>query len=197
MNFLGLPVEDTRRGPHFERRRKRIALLLLEKFQKVFPEITYQLVWDSPTINAQAWRLGEAHYVRVYGGLVRHQRITSSGLALTLAHETGHHLGGLPHDPAMPGMTWQGRADYWAAAEAMPKVWGPRARRMTLKGAREIVLLHSDITNKLCDDEPDLAPDCRYRIFSAGAMGDDIPSCAADAFASVSRDDRTRFFDRL
>ena len=95
--------------------RRKVVPGCYHRFGREFPEITYGLLWESPTVNAQAWRLGSARYVRVYGGLVRHQAITKYGLALMLAHETGHHLGGLPRDPAMPWMTWQGQADYWAA----------------------------------------------------------------------------------
>jgi hypothetical protein len=40
------------------------------------------------------------------------------------------------------------------------------------------------------DDEPDLSPDCRYSILSSGAVGLDMPSCALEAFASISHDGR-------
>jgi hypothetical protein len=187
MSFLNWPAEEMLPSPRVQRRRRRVVLDLSEKFGRAFPEITYELLWESPTINAQAWRLGSARYVRVYGGLVRHPAITKFGLALMLAHETGHHLGGLPRDPAMPWLTWQGQADYWAASVAMPAIWGPRARAMTLRGAREIVELHRVLADKFGDDEADLSPDCRYRIFRSGACGQNIPSCALNAFDLISR----------
>jgi hypothetical protein len=31
-------------------------------------------------------------------------------------------------------LTWQGQADYWAAKEGMPRVFGHDARRLTLRG---------------------------------------------------------------
>jgi Zn-dependent protease with chaperone function len=161
---------------------------LLDKFGRAFPEITYELFWESPSVNAQAWRLGPARYVRVYGGLVRHQAITKYGLSLVLAHETGHHLGGPPYDPAMSWLTWQGQADYWAARTAMPKIWGPKACEVTLRAAREMVELHGLLASQLRDDEPDLSPDCRYRILRSGALGEAIPSCALDALGLISDD---------
>jgi hypothetical protein len=161
---------------------------LFDKFGRAFPEITYQLLWESATINAQAWRLGSARYVRVYGGLVRHRAMTRYGLALMLAHETGHHLGGLPRDPAMPWMTWQGQADYWAASIAMPIIWGPRARGATFRAAREILKLHRMLESQFDNDEPDLSSDCRYSILRSGALGLDMPSCALKAFALISDD---------
>ncbi len=187
MSFLGWPVESVVPIRRSERRRFNVIMNLLCEFRNAFPEITYELFWESPTINAQAWRLGSARYVRVYGGLVRHQMITKAGLALMLAHETGHHLGGAPRDPTMPWMTWQGQADYWAADTAMPKIWGRRARAMTLRGASEILALHRVLGVQFEDDEPDLSADCRYRIFRAGALGRNMPKCAIDAVTTTDR----------
>ena len=156
-----------------------MALALLDEFGRAFPEITYDLLWESPTINAQAWRVGTVRHVRVYGGLVRHATITRPGLALMIAHETGHHLGGLPRDPEMRWMTWQGQADYWAARTAMPLVFGSQAYDATLRGARQILKLHEDLIPLLAEgDEPDLSARCRYFIFCAGASGTEIPPCA-------------------
>ena len=188
MSFLDRPVEEVLPSRRVQQQRRRVVLDLLDKFRRAFPEVTYELLWESPAINAQAWRLGSTRYVRVYGGLVRHQAITKYGLALILAHETGHHLGGLPRDPAMPWLTWQGQADYWAARTAMPRIWGPRACGATLRAAREIVKLHKMLESQFEDDEPDLSPDCRYRILRSGALGRDMPSCALEAFASISDD---------
>jgi hypothetical protein len=178
MSFLWWPAEETQCGLRFRQRRKRIALDLIEKFQRAFPEIAYDLLWESASINAQAWRLGSSRYVRLYGGIVRHRAISKPGLAVTLAHETGHHLGGLPRDPAMRWMTWQGQADYWAARTAMPLVFGSQARNLTLRGARQILRLHEELMPLFEGDEPDMSAQCRYHIFRAGASGSEIPDCA-------------------
>ena len=188
MSFLDWPAEEVLPSRRVQQQRRRVVLDLLDRFGRAFPEITYELLWESSTINAQAWRLGSTRYVRVYGGLVRHQAVTKYGLALMLAHETGHHLGGLPRDPAMPWLTWQGQADYWAARTAMPMIWGPRACGATLRAAREIVELHKMLENQFEEDEPELSPDCRYRILRSGALGQDMPSCALEAFALISHD---------
>jgi hypothetical protein len=188
MSFLSGPVEGNLLSERSFRRRRKTALNLLDRFGRVFPEITYELFWESPSVNAQAWRLGSARYVRVYGGLVRHEAISKYGLALVLAHETGHHLGGPPCDPAMPWLSWQGQADYWAARIAMPKIWGPRACGATLRAAREMLELHRLLETQLGDDEPDLSPDCRYSIWYSGAHGKDMPSCALESLARISDD---------
>jgi Peptidase family M48 len=188
MSFLNWPTEKVLPSRRAQQRRRRVVSGLLNKFGCEFPEITYELLWESPSVNAQAWRLGSARYVRVYGGLVRHPVITKYGLALMLAHETGHHLGGPPRDPAMPWMSWQGQADYWAANVAMPRIWGARAIGATIRAAREIVELHRMLESHLEDDEPDLSPDCRFCILRSGALGQEMPSCALEAFATISED---------
>jgi hypothetical protein len=183
MSFLDWPAEEVLPSPRSQQRRRRVVLDLLMKFRAGFPQITYELLWESPTVNAQAWRFGSSQFVRIYGGLVRHRAITRYGLAVTLAHETGHHLGGAPRDPAMPWMTWQGQADYWAATKGMPKIWGAYSRAATLRGARELLELHRALAAQSDDYETDLSPDCRYRILRSGAFGQPIPKCALDAFA--------------
>jgi hypothetical protein len=187
MSFLNSNEEEASPGKGFELRRKRVVLELLNRFSSEFPEITYELFWDSGTVNAQAWTLRSTRYVRVYGGLIRHPALTKFGMALALAHETGHHLGGAPFDPAMPWISWQGQADYWAASIGMPKIWGDGACKATLSAAREILKLNRQAAEKFGDEDPDLSPECRDRIFRAGALGEAMPGCAMEALA-LARD---------
>lgn len=184
MSFIDWPVEDDQPSEPGQRRRQIIALDLISQFASTFEEVEYELYWGTPVINAQAWRLGGRRRVRVYGGLVRHPSITKCGLALMLAHETGHHLGGLPLDPDLRWPTWQGQADYWAAAEGMPRVFGQHASRITLKGAKEIVALHRDFSG----DEVDVTPEERLQIFRAGALGEIAPTCLQAAFDRIIND---------
>jgi hypothetical protein len=188
VSFLSGPVEKGELTVRQRQARHRRMLDLMEVFARAFPSITFELPWESSSINAQAWRLGSAQYVRVYGGLARHNVMTRAGLALIIAHEIGHHLGGQPCDPAMPWLTWQGQADFWAASVGMPTVWGPRARSMTLRGAREILALHQAFASDVDCDEPDLSPQCRLEIFQAGASGLELPASAQDAYALILRD---------
>jgi hypothetical protein len=187
MSFLNWPVEQAQLDRGARQRRRKVIDGLLDQFGRAFPQITYELGWSSATVNSQAWQLGTTRYVRVYGGLVRHPKMTRPGLALMLAHETGHHLGGPPYDPAMSWISWQGQADYWAAHVGMKKVFGADADRMTLRGARQIVELHRDFGGDADEDEPDLSAECRYRIFVAGAKGAPMPDCAPAALLALAR----------
>src|SRR3954451_3121857 len=183
MTFFG-PFERT--SPFSKgtlQRRKLLALLLINRFSTVFSNIEYDLLWDETVVNAQAWRSGNQKRVAVYGGLARYPGVTASGLALILAHETGHHLGGGPLDPDLRWPTWQGQADFWAAAEGMPKVFGPKARRMTLRGAEQIAALHAEFCGE--DDEPDITSSERTAIFRAGALGEAAPLCLQATFSRM------------
>jgi hypothetical protein len=138
MSFFDWPLEFSSLTASAAYRRRQVALQTIRLFQRAFPKIEYQLLWESPVVNAQAWRLGERRYIYLYGGLVRHSKITRNGIALTLAHETGHHVGGEPYDKVMRWMSSEDTADVWAANIGMPLVFGPESQRLSIKGAREI-----------------------------------------------------------
>ncbi len=184
MSFVDWPVESRLTFSRTDARRKRIAARLIQLFERAFPSINYSLVWESRLINAQAWRLGESRNVFLYGGLARHAAIGKAGLALALAHETGHHLGGPPRDPIMTWMTWQGQADYWAAKIGMPAVFGPAAGSLTLRGALQIAELEGDLGDQSKEWTGELATEKRLEIFRAGVSGEIMPVCTPDYSAS-------------
>jgi hypothetical protein len=183
MSFLGWPVERESLSKRAQQRRKAIAVRLIDLFARTFSEVEYDLFWESSMINSQAWRLGNRRCVTVYGGLVRHPTITASGIALMLAHETGHHMGGRPLDPDLRWPTWQGQADYWAASQGMPSVFGLDAAKLTRRGAKQIAALHQEFS--AIDSEPDIPAEKRTTIFRAGALGEDITWLLQEAFEQM------------
>jgi hypothetical protein len=183
MNWV---AEDVHMRRQAHEGRRRLVLKLIDRFSEAFPEICYELIWSSLSTNAQAWGLGHQRYVRIYGGLARQKDLTRSGLALLLAHETGHHLGGPLYDPAIPWLSSQGQADYWAAAVGMPRVFRARALIMTIQGAAELRRLFRSCADAMVDDEPDLTPACRYEIFVAGARGLPMPLDACEAYETCN-----------
>src|ERR1700682_2119819 len=155
MSFLDWPVEQEILSERTQKRRRAIAVRLIERFASTYSAIEYDLFWESSIINAQAWRLGSRRRVTIYGGVVRHPAITASGIAVMLAHETGHHLGGPSLDPDLRWPSWQGQADFWAASTGMPQVFGGEATRLTLRGAKQIVSLHAELSKT--DGEADIS----------------------------------------
>jgi hypothetical protein len=125
------------RSVHDLRHRQRIERVV-SSFAIAFPEIIYDVLWPSVTRNAQAFIWDGRKSVRLYGGLARHKRISIAAIAWILAHETGHHFGGLPRDPHFPWISSDDGADHWAASVGLKKVFGPRlARRYAGFGRRE------------------------------------------------------------
>ena len=122
--------QDTRHRARLER--------LVNRFAAAFPEIAYDVLWLSPTCNAQAFVWEGRMSVRLYGGLARHKEISSAAIAWILAHETGHHLGGFPFDPHFPWISSEERANEWAASVGLETVFGSRlGSQFARSGRRE------------------------------------------------------------
>lgn len=105
---------------------KRRARALVRLFRECFPELVYEIDLEIPIANAQAMLDGDRRVVRLYGGLVRHRRLTSAGLAVALAHETGHHLGGPPLHRVFYWLSSEDRATEWAMTLGLQRVFGRR-----------------------------------------------------------------------
>jgi hypothetical protein len=70
----------------------------------------------------------------------------------------------------------------------MPRVFGSKARNVTLRGARQIVRLQGKLAPLFDGDEADLSAACRYRIFFAGASNHEMPACAHTEFRKLYED---------
>jgi hypothetical protein len=91
---------------------------LLGRFNRQFPQISYELVVSPMLLNAQALVLQGQRIVKLYGGLAFHSLIDTDALAFALLHETGHHLAGGSRLPWNPFLACECQADIWARAQA-------------------------------------------------------------------------------
>jgi hypothetical protein len=167
MSFLGWDFEKTDLPEADLRKRRSWAEMLVGLFSKEFHEITFELMWDSASVNSQAWKLDSRFRVNLYGGLVRHPLLGPAGLALSLAHETGHHLGGPPFHRWLPWLSSESRADCWAAGVGMPRVFGRESRELTLRGAKEV----EGVTLKAASHCSDVRAIKRSMVFQAVVEG--------------------------
>lgn len=120
------------------RHRRRIEHIVAA-FAKAYPDIEYDVYWDSRSLNAQAFLWEGKLRVRLYGGLALHRDISIAGVAWILAHETGHHLGGPPFHLLQPHLSAEETADAWAAHHGLSRVFGRRrACRYANHGRREV-----------------------------------------------------------
>ena len=97
---------------------------------------------DVHLANAQAFLDGENKRVRLFGGLVRHRDIGAAGLAMALAHETGHHLAGPPFLPFYRWLSTEERATEWALSVGLHRVFGKvRANRVGERGLKQLAAI--------------------------------------------------------
>lgn len=128
------PVDRRLLWPLRARWPARRARTLIGRFQAQWPELAYDMDLAVELANAQAFLDGGMRRVRLYGGLVRHRRINTAGLAVALAHETGHHLGGAPRLEFYRWLSSEARADEWANTVGLPTIFGSAADRLWARG---------------------------------------------------------------
>lgn len=64
MSFLNWPAEKVLSSRRAQQRRRRVVSALLNKFGSEFPEITYELLWQSFFVNAH---LAQMQFLRLLG----------------------------------------------------------------------------------------------------------------------------------
>jgi hypothetical protein len=117
----------------------RRAQALLERFRWHFPNIYFDMYWETRLMNAQAYIGEKGRSVRLYGGLGRHREVGVEGIAFALAHEVGHHLGGEPHHEFYTTISSEERASEWAEETGLPIVFGRLvAQRYAVRGVAEL-----------------------------------------------------------
>jgi hypothetical protein len=116
--------------------RRRVELLLAH-FRIRFSEIHYDLLWETGIVNAQAFHGPRGRTVRLYGGLGRHRLAGVEALALALAHESGHHLGGVPSHPLYNSISSEERADAWAMTVGLPRLFNVRKAERCIRLGRQ------------------------------------------------------------
>lgn len=131
---------------------QRRARTLINRFQVQWPELAYDMDLGVQLANAQAFLDQGTRRIRLYGGLVRHRRIGTAGLAVALAHETGHHLGGPPFLPYMKWLSSEERADEWAATVGLSEVFGSAlADRILRAGRKQLAALVPEHVCRIVD----------------------------------------------
>ena len=126
-----------------DRRSRRRADLLVGRFAAAFPDIAFDVLWETDTCNAQAFVRDGVRHVRLYGGLCRHRQVGLAGLAFALAHEAGHHLAGPPSPEYHPLLASQEAADAWAVETGLVVAFGAaRARHYGVAGPRQIARVY-------------------------------------------------------
>jgi hypothetical protein len=81
--------------------------------------LAIQRNWTDGTVNAYASRSGKTWNVAMFGGLARHETVTSDGFALVVCHELGHHIGGAPKIRSNPWASNEGQSDKFSSLNCL------------------------------------------------------------------------------
>jgi hypothetical protein len=188
-----MPIFDTppRKGslrPIDAALRRRVGELL-NRCREAFAELDFEVAWQSDTVNARALFGQPRHRVCLYGGLARHRLIGEEGLALALAHEAGHLLGGRPRHDYYFWLSCEGVADYWATRHGLRRLWPAEQLALRFRlGAAQLLALQRQSFHSGQRRRRDksgrlpclvtLPPSCRLRTWRAGIANRPRPGCA-------------------
>lgn len=144
----------------------------------------YKIVadWEDGTVNAYANQRGKVSEVHMFGGLARHNKVTSDGFMLVICHETGHHMGGAPRK----GTSWasnEGQSDYFATLKCAREIWKDEDN-IAVVSKMQIPQTVTDQCQKAFDTAEDLA------ICARAAMGG---KSLADTLGDLGRTGDTDF----
>lgn len=84
--------------------------------------LTIRKLWNDPTVNANASKMGTSWVVQMYGGLARRPEVTPDGFAQVVCHELFHLLGGFPFYTGQE-MSTEGQSDFAASQVCSKKLW--------------------------------------------------------------------------
>ncbi len=75
--------------------------------------------WSDGAVNMWAFRLGDEYWLEIPGGMSRYHLIIEEAFVLSICHELGHMLGGVPQQGLI---SLEGQADYWATFDCVSKL---------------------------------------------------------------------------
>jgi hypothetical protein len=104
-------------------------------------ELQIERNWEDGTVNAYAQQMGKTWKVSMFGGLARHETITTDGMALVVCHEIGHHIGGAPRKVSPWSSPWasnEGQADYFATLKCLRRTWERDNNEEIVRGMKDV-----------------------------------------------------------
>lgn len=163
---------------------------LFQLLRGFYPNMNFGLRWEDFTPNAWSYQQYGVNFVVLSGGLARTEGVGAEALALVLAHEIGHLVGG---SPLVPNTSYscEGVADYAALSAVLYSIYQPRTYLQVVPEAlKQIDKLFSYIKPAHQGGAPgstcqDIAIKCRQQAMRAGMQFAPLPACAggpADPF---------------
>jgi hypothetical protein len=106
--------------------------------------------WDSKVVNAGANRKNNTAVIKLYGAHAKIAPMTIGTYALTVCHELGHLIGGLPKVMPTGKYSSEGQSDYFATNECLKRYLKNKVTSVT------IPKFHSDLCLKRFNEKKDI-----------------------------------------
>jgi hypothetical protein len=155
---------------------------LFSLYKSFYPDINFYLDWEKTELNAYSFvHYGQKHVI-VSGGLVRTGCLQMEGLAVIIAHEIGHLIGGSPDD--VNGFSCEAQSDYFGIGVVMREVFYLKFWNQVLTPGLEQLTQYFQLisTGNAAPINKDICKypgiQCRLDAMNAAMMGDDLPRCA-------------------
>lgn len=135
--------------------------------------------WTDGTVNALARRplfSRKKAIVEMFGGLARHNLVTSDAFALVLCHEIGHHIGGTPSiSSGLSGkFANEGQSDYFATLKCAREIWA-QDDNVAIMANVNVPTTVTALCQKSWDSAEDIAL-CQRSAMAGKSLGDTLGS---------------------
>lgn len=176
--------ENATQAPISSTSGKDIVHYLFKVFGAFYPDIQFRLLWDELLPNAHSWYELDVKFVVINGGLVRTEGVGFNELAVVIAHEIGHLIGGAPYEPGSTSCSCEGQADYAATSAILNGVFFPNLfLDIVIPGLDGVKTFFNYIDPAHKNGAPGntcnyISIDCRLAAMEAGLSHKALPECA-------------------
>lgn len=155
--------------------------LVLDKVENLYTSIVQEKggvfeinrMWTNGTVNASAEQIGEKWVINMYGGLARHELMTTDGFLLVACHELGHHLAGKPkYSSYFGGSSWasvEGQSDYYGTTKCLKRVYSSMSDEELAQFKSDDLLAKSDCAKVYTDSRDQLI--CERSAIAGKVLG--------------------------
>jgi hypothetical protein len=153
---------------------------LCKQFEAIYNgHIHFDFEMKNPNVNARAWEGRDGKHVLIWGGLIRYGKLKYEGIALVMAHETGHHEG-----PKTGTLACEGEADYFGVNVVMRDVFSSQYPTIATEGIKQVARFFTvansptipNTTPPSCKSHPH--PKCRIATYHVALIPGPKPICA-------------------
>lgn len=152
----------------------------LRRYRGKFRNIVFNIDWSSHVVNGCAWKEEGKQFVIINGRLALQTELEIQGLALVIAHEVAHHIGG--GDLFPDGLSCEGQSDFAGVSIVLRRLVGLHDHSF-IRAAIDQMAKFYNVANSIVPStikancsHPDKK--CRIATYHAALRNGQIPECA-------------------